>query len=89
MDKDTREMFNTVIGEIDKLGEEIRAEMNQGFARLDAKIDYVNESLTHEINACKLDRDVVNMLVDKTEELDKRVSALEERQKRKQRFRLL
>ena len=89
MDKDTREMFNAVIGEIDKLGEEIRAEMNQGFARLDAKIDYVNESLTHEINACKLDRDVVNMLVDKTEELDKRVSALEERQKRKQRFRLL
>ena len=85
MDKDTREMFNAVIGEIDKLGEK----MNQGFARLDAKIDYVNESLTHEINACKLDRDVVNMLVDKTEELDKRVSALEERQKRKQRFRLL
>ena len=89
MDKDTREMFNTVIGEIDKLGEEMRAEMKQGFARLDAKIDYVNESLTHEINACKLDRDVVNMLVDKTEELDKRVSVLEEMQKRKQRFRLL
>ena len=85
MDKDTREMFNTMIGEFDKL----REEMKQGFARLDAKIDYVNESLTHEINACKLDRDVVNMLVDKTEELDKRVSALEERQKRKQRFRLL
>ena len=85
MDKDTREMFNVMISEFDKLKEEMR----QGFARLDAKIDYVNESLTHEINACKLDRDVVNMLVDKTEELDKRVSALEERQKRKQRFRLL
>ena len=73
MDKDTRDMFNTVIGEIDKLGEK----MNQGFARLDAKIDYVNESLTHEINACKLDRDVVNMLVARVVEHDRRLDALE------------
>ena len=73
MDKDTREMFNAVIGEIDKLGEK----MNQGFARLDAKIDYVNESLTHEINACKLDRDVVNMLVARVVEHDRRLDALE------------
>lgn len=73
MDKDTREMFNAVIGEIDKLGEK----MNQGFARLDAKIDYVNESLTHEINACKLDRDVVNMLVAGVVEHDRRLDALE------------
>lgn len=73
MDKDTREMFNAVIGEIDKLGEK----MNQGFTRLDAKIDYVNESLTHEINACKLDRDVVNMLVARVVEHDRRLDALE------------
>ena len=89
MDKDTREMFNTMIGEFDKLNQTLNDKMDMKFAKLDAKIDYVYESLTHEINACKLDRDVVNMLVDKTEELDKRVSALEERQKRKQRFRLL
>ena len=73
MDKDTREMFNAVIGEIDKLGEK----MNQGCARLDAKIDYVNESLTLEINACKLDRDVVNMLVARVVEHDRRLDALE------------
>ena len=75
MDQETREMFNVVIGEFDKLTEK----MNLGFAKLDVKIDYVNESLTHEINACKLDRDIMSLLVDKAEEHEKRLSALETR----------
>ena len=52
MDKDTREMFNTVISEIDKLNQTLNDKMDMKFAKLDAKIDYVYESLTHEINAC-------------------------------------
>ncbi len=80
MDKETREMFNAVIGEIDKLAEK----MNQGFEcvgnelkRLNAKIDYVNESLTHEINSCKLDRDIVSILLKKADEHEKRMDSLE------------
>lgn len=88
MDKETREMFNMVIKEIDKLGEKIVG-MDGKFAKLDAQIDYVYESLSHEINACKLDKDTVALLVKKTDELDGRVSALEERCKRRERFRLL
>ena len=77
MDKETREMFNTVIGEIDKLNQTLNDKMDMKFAKLDAKIDYVYESLTHEINACKLDRDVVNMLVAGVVEHDRRLDALE------------
>lgn len=74
MDKETREMFKMVIREIDKLAEKI----NEKFEKADAKIDYVYESLLHEINACKLDRDTVALLVKKTDELDSYVSALED-----------
>ena len=80
MDKDTREMFNAVIGEIDKLGEKMLnrfEKVDARIAKLDAKVDHVYESLTHEINACKLDRDVVNMLVAGVVEHDRRLDALE------------
>ena len=80
MDKDTREMFNAVIGEIDKLGEKMLnrfEKVDARIARLDTKVDHVYESLTHEINACKLDRDVVNMLVAGVVEHDRRLDALE------------
>ena len=80
MDKDTRDMFNAVIGEIDKLGEKMLnrfEKVDARIAKLDAKVDHVYESLTHEINACKLDRDVVNMLVAGVVEHDRRLDALE------------
>ena len=82
MDQETKEMFNAVIREIDKLAEKMNQGfncVNQRFDRLDTKIDYVNESLTHEINACKLDRDITSLLVDKAEEHEKRLGALEAR----------
>ena len=59
MDQETREMFNVVIGEIDKMNEKVNAKIDTKFAKLDAKIDYVYESLSHEINACKLDHDTI------------------------------
>ena len=82
MDRDTREMFNAVIVEIDKLGEKMLnrfEKVDARIAKLDAKVDHVYERLTHEINACKLDRDVVNMLVDGVVEHDRRLDALEEK----------
>lgn len=92
MDNETREMFNVVLGEIDKLAERMDKrfeKMDKKFEKMDAKINYVYESLSHEINVCKLNGDTVSLLVDKTEELDNRVRALEEKQKRRQRFRLV
>lgn len=82
MDRDTREMFNVVIVEIDKLGEKMLnrfEKVDARIAKLDAKVDHVYERLTHEINACKLDRDVVNMLVDGVVEHDRRLDALEKK----------
>ncbi len=92
MDNETREMFNVVIGEIDKLAERMEKrfeKMEKKFEKMDAKINYVHESLSHEINACKLASDTVTLLVDKTEELDNRVRVLEEKQKKRERFRLV
>lgn len=82
MDNETREMFNAVFAELDKLSgkmDKMDDKFDGKIARLDAKIDYVYESLSHEINACKLDRDVLDLLVKKTEEHEKRLDALETR----------
>ena len=85
MDKETRDMFNMVIGEIDKLAER----MDSRFEKMDKKIDAIYENLSHEINACKLNNDSLALVVQKTDELDKRVSTLEQKKRKKQNFRLL
>ncbi|MBE5884727.1 MAG: hypothetical protein E7291_10040 [Lachnospiraceae bacterium] len=92
MDKETRELFNALVGEMDKLAERINKRfenIDMRFEKMDAKIELIYENLSHEINACKLDKDTLVLLVQKVNEIDERVNVLEEKQKRRERFHLL
>ena len=67
--EETKELFNALVEEMGEMEER----MNRRFE----KVDNTLEQMKHEINACKLDKDTVALLVKKTTELDKRVEILE------------
>ncbi len=79
MDKETKELFNALVTEMDRRFDRMETRFDSKLETMNAKIDWVYEALSHEINACRLDRDILMKVVDKTEELDKRVSVLEKR----------
>lgn len=47
MDKDTKELFNAIIGELDRMQDKIERRFD--------KIDDTLEIMHHEINTCKLE----------------------------------
>ena len=67
--EETKELFNALVEEMGNMEDRV----NKRFE----KVDDTLEKMQHEINACKLDRDTVSLLVKKTNELDKRVEILE------------
>lgn len=67
--EETKELFNALVEEMGNMEDRV----NKRFE----KVDDTLEKMQHEINACKLDRDTVSLLVRKTNELDKRVEILE------------
>lgn len=65
-------MVNTIIDEMGRMEERI----NKKFDKIDNhfdKLDQRLESMQHEINACKLERDSVGLLLKKIDELESRV----------------
>ena len=67
--EETKELFNILVEEMGSMEDRV----NKRFERIDNTL----ETMQHEINACKLDKDTVSLLVRKTNELDKRVEILE------------
>ena len=67
--EETKVLFNALVEEMGNMEDRV----NKRFE----KVDDTLEKMQHEINACKLDRDTVSLLVRKTNELDKRVEILE------------
>lgn len=49
--------------------------MNKPFDKIDSKPD----SLQHEVNACKLERESIGLLIKKIDQLESRIEELEKR----------
>lgn len=71
MDNDTKMMLNAILEEMDK----IEGRINQRFD----KIDFQLETMQHEINACKMERESVSILLKKIDQLESRIEELEKR----------
>ena len=59
MDNETKMMLNTILEEISRTEERIYARMDSRFDKIEARL----ESMQHEINACKLEKDTISLLI--------------------------
>ena len=71
MDKETKMMLNAILEEIGRIDERT----NKRFDKIDNKLD----SLQHEVNACKLERESIGLLIKKKNQLESRIEELEKR----------
>ncbi|MBD5514985.1 MAG: hypothetical protein HDR06_10130 [Lachnospiraceae bacterium] len=75
MDKETREMFNTILEEMGRMEDRINRRMDTRFDKLEARM----EIMQHEINACKLDHETISLLIKKVDQHDQRIEELEKK----------
>ena len=71
MDNETKMMLNAILEEIGN----VEARTNKRFDKIDAKL----EAMRHEVNACKLERESVGLLIKKIDQLESRIEELEKR----------
>lgn len=93
MDKEMREMFNTVLEEMDRMEKRMEKRIDVRFDAVDRRFERLEdrmEQLHHEVNACKLERDSVGMLIkhmgNLEQEVDRhdiRITRLEQRLEQK------
>lgn len=76
MDSEIKMMLNTILEEMGRVEERT----NKRFDAVDKRLDRVQnelESMHHEINACKLEKDTISLLIKKTDQPEKRIEELE------------
>ena len=71
MDNETKMMLNAILEEIGRIDERT----NKRFDKIDARL----ESLQHEVNACRLERESIGLLIKKIDQLESRIEELEKR----------
>ncbi len=71
MDNETKMMLNAILEEIGQIDERT----NKRFDKIDARL----ESLQHEVNACRLERESIGLLIKKIDQLESRIEELEKR----------
>lgn len=81
MDKETNELFNALIKEMDRMQERTNSKIDNIQSSINAfKEENRNqhEQMMHEINACKLNLDTVDLLLKKVILLENEVNILKE-----------
>lgn len=71
MDSEMKMMFNTIIEEMGNMEERT----NKRFDKIEDQLGLMQ----HEINACKLERESIGLLIKKIDQLEKRIEELEKR----------
>lgn len=71
MDKELKIMLNAILEKIGQLDERTAGR----FDHVDSKLD----SLQHEVNACKLERESIGLLLKKIDQPESRIEELEKR----------
>lgn len=71
MDKEMKDMFDAILDEMARMEERT----NKRFDKIDNSL----ESMQHDVNACKMERESVSILIKKIAQLKKRIEELEKR----------
>lgn len=66
MTEEMKRMVNTILEEMDRMENRI----NRRFERIEVRLD----SMQHEINACKLERDSVSLMIKRIDQLEARIA---------------
>ena len=78
MDSEVKMMLNTILEEMGRVEERT----NKRFDAVDKRLDRVQnelESMHHEINACKLEKDTISLLIKKTDQPEKELKNWKEK----------
>ena len=75
MDNEMKMMFNTILEEMGRTEERIYARMDSRFDKIEVRL----EPMQHEINACKLERESLGLLIKKIDQLERRIEELEKK----------
>lgn len=78
MDKETKMMFNSVLEEMAKMEERINERFDTMERRFEKMENHI-ELLHHEVNACKLERESVGLLIKKIDQSEARIEELEKK----------
>lgn len=71
MDKEMKDMFDAILEEMARMEERT----NKRFDKIDNSL----ESMQYDVNACKMERESVSILIKKIAQLKKRIEELEKR----------
>lgn len=66
MTEEMKMMINTILEEMERMENRI----NRRFERIEERLD----SMQHEINACKLERDSISLLIKRIDQLEERIA---------------
>lgn len=66
MTEEMKMMVNTILEEMERMENRI----NRRFERIEERLD----SMQHEINACKLERDSISLLIKRMDQLEERIA---------------
>ena len=75
MDKEMKMMVNAIIEEIGKMEDRINKRMDERFNKMEACMD----AMRHEVNACKLERESISLLIKKVDQHEKLIEKMEKR----------
>ena len=78
MDKETKELYNALIKEMDRMQERINNKIDSSINAFKEENRNQHEQMMHEINACKLNLDTVDLLLKKVILLENEVNILKE-----------
>ena len=82
MEHETKELFNAIINEMDRMQERIYNKIDSSIDAFKEENRQQHEQMIHEINACKLNLDTVDLQLKKVNQLENEIDILKE-QKRK------
>lgn len=83
MDKEMKDMFNLMLEEMARMEGRINKCFDSRFTGLEARLDRMEqrmELMQHEINACKLEKGAIELLLKKNDDFEERISRLEQRE---------
>jgi len=75
MDSETRMMLNRILEEMALMEERICTRMDKRFEKIESQL----ELMQHEVNACKLERESIGLLIKKIDQLESRIEELEKK----------
>ena len=82
MEHETKELFNAIINEMDRMQERIYNKIDSSIDAFKEENRQQHEQMIHEINACKLNLDTVDLLLKKVIQHEKEIDNLKEQMRK-------